>query len=92
MRRQDFRNPSDARTDDVQATTRSFDDDGAEGLGETGMQVDMTSHHHISHLLMPHGSEEFDSILQDAPFEHLLEVDGFGSGAGDDEADVWVAG
>lgn len=41
---------------------------------------------------MADGTEEFDFVLEDAPFEHLLEVDSFGTGTGDDEADVWVEG
>lgn len=36
---------------------------------------------------MADGSQHLDAILENATLKHLLEVDGLGSGAGDDEAD-----
>lgn len=83
---------ADARADDVEAAAGGFDDDGAEGLGQARVQVDVAAHHDVADFFVADGAEKLDTVLEDAPFEHLFEVDGFGAGAGDDEADVRVVG
>lgn len=52
----------------------------------------MSADHDVADFLVTDGAEEFDAVLEDAAFEHLFEVDGFGAGAGDDEAGVGVCG
>lgn len=52
----------------------------------------MPTHHDIADFFVADGAEEGDFVLEDATFEHLFKVDGFGSGTGDYETDVWVKG
>lgn len=52
----------------------------------------MAPHHDVADFFVADGAEQLDFVLEEAPLEHLLEVDGFGAGAGDDEANVGVEG
>lgn len=90
--RQHFGNTADAGADDVEAAAGGFDDDGAEGFGEARVQVDVAAHHDVADFFVADGAEQLDAVLEDAALEHLFEVDGFGAGAGDDEAHVGVVG
>ena len=90
MRWQDLRDAANPGTNDVEATASGFDNDSAEGFGEARMEVDVASDHDISNLFMTNGAKKLDSILQNALFEHLLEIYGFRSRTCNDEADVRV--
>ena len=43
------------------------------------MEVDVSSDHDIAHFFMSNGTKKLHLILQHAPLQHLLEVNGLGS-------------
>ncbi len=88
MRWKDFRYTAHSGTNDVQATTSSLHDDSAESLGQAWMQVDMSSDHHIADFLVSDWAKQLHPVLKYQPFEHLLQVNSFGSGPSDDEANI----
>lgn len=76
--------------DDVEATTGGFDDNGAEGFGQGGMEINVTADHDVANLLVADGAEHLNAVLQDVGLNHLFEVNGLGARTGDDETCVWV--
>lgn len=90
MRGQDLGDAADLGADDVEAAAGGLDDDGAKGLGQRRVQVDVAAHHDVADLFVAHGAEHLDAVLQHVLLDHLLEVDGLGAGAGNDEARVGV--
>lgn len=92
MARQDFRDATDTGADNQEVATCGFNQDCAKGLGQTWMQVDVAAHHDVADFFVSDGAEQCDAVVQDVSVEHLLEVDGFGARAGNDEAHVWMGG
>lgn len=90
VRGEHFWNAAYLCADDVETTAGGFDDDCAEGFGEGWVQVDVAADHDVADLFVANGAEHLDTVVQDVGFDHLLEVNGFGAGAGDDEARVGV--
>lgn len=52
----------------------------------------MSAHHDVADFGVADRTEHFDAVLEYVLLNHLFEVDGFGTGAGDDEARVGVGG
>lgn len=81
---------ADLGADDVEAAAGGLDDDGAEGLGQRRVEVDVAAGHDVADVLVADGAQHLDVVLQDVGLDHLLEVDGLGARARDDEARVRV--
>lgn len=90
VRREDLGDAADLRADDVQAAAGGLNDDGAEGLGEGGVEVDVAPGHDVADVLVPDGTQHLDVVLQDVGLDHLLEVDGLGARTRDNEPRVGV--
>lgn len=76
--------------DDVEATTGGFDDNGAEGFSQGGVEINVTANHYVADLLVADGAEHLNAVLQDVGLNHLFEVNGLGTRTGNDETRVWV--
>lgn len=50
----------------------------------------MAADHDVADLLVADWPQHLDAVLEDIVLNHLLEVNGFGAGAGNDEARVGV--
>lgn len=86
--RQDLWDTADLGAHDVEPTARGLDDDCPECFCQRWMQVDVPANHDVADLLVPHAAYHLDAVLEDILLDHLLEIDGLGPRAGDDEACV----
>lgn len=89
--REDLGDAADLGAHDVETARGGLDDDGAKGFREGRVEVDVAARHDVPDVLVADGAQHLDAVLQHVRLNHLLQVDGLGAGAGDDEARVGVA-
>lgn len=90
VRGEDLGDAADLGAHDVEAARGRFDNDGAKGLCQGRVEVDVAAGHDVADVLVADGAEHLDAVLQHVGLDHLLQVNSLGARAGDDEAGVGV--
>lgn len=87
---EDFWDTADLGADDVETAGGGFDEDSAECFREGGVEVYVTANHNVADLFVADGPDHFNPVLEHVFFDHLLEVNGFWTGAGNEEVHARV--
>lgn len=90
VRGEDLGDAADLGAHDVEAARGRFDYDGAKGLCQGRVEVDVAAGHDVADFLVADGADHLDAVLQHVGLNHLLQVNSLGARAGDDETGVGV--